>query len=187
MIRRLLNLIATISLLLGFAAIVFWIRSYSNEEAICYGNVDEPMYYQLTSDRGLLAYEWIDLSAMPNEMQVEYLRGLWTYSLPWHPVSAGWVKYYTAGTVSAQWIFITADGPRALGATGPGSKQFRGPPGHAVAVPYWTVAGLLLLLPIGRLATLAQQRRQRAEGLCPKCGEALDETDRCPRCDAEPA
>jgi hypothetical protein len=183
MLRRLFNLLTTIALLLGFAGVVFWVRSYRNEEALCYGHPNETIYYQLTSDRGLLAFERIDLSDQPNEVLVEYLRGLWAYSLPEHPVPAGWARYYSAGTVKVRWVFIDAEGKRALGYPRPGSKQFVGPQAEAIAVPYWTVTGLLLLLPIGRMASLAQQRRRHLDGQCPKCGQPLDESGRCPACE----
>jgi hypothetical protein len=182
MLRRLLNLLATVLLLLGFTSIVLWIRSYQNEEAVCYGHPNESVYYQLTSDRGLLAWESIDLSGVPNEMLVEYLRGLWAYSLPDHPAPVGWATYYQGGRVQSRLVFIQAEGPRGLASPRPGVKAFRPVPAEAIAVPYWTVTGLLLLLPIGRFASLAQQRRRRAEGLCPKCGEPLDENEQCPKC-----
>lgn len=185
MLKRLFNLIATVLLLLGFASVVFWIRSYQREEAACYGHPNESKYYQLTSDRGLLAFEWMDLADLANEMIVEYQRGLWAYSLAGHPAPVGWATYYQGGIVRSRWVSIEAEGPRGLPYPKPGSKVFRTAPARAIAVPYWTLTGLLLLLPIARLATLAQQRRRRLEGLCVRCGADLaGATDHCPACEA---
>jgi hypothetical protein len=55
-------------------------------------------------------------------------------------------------------------------------------------VPYWAVAGVMLLLPGGRLIAHAARKRARRAGLCPACGYDLRATpERCPECGTIPA
>ena len=54
---------------------------------------------------------------------------------------------------------------------------------HVVRVPYWFLAGLAALLPIGWVYTRARGRRRSRNGRCAGCGYDLRESpERCPEC-----
>ena len=161
MFRRLINLLATISLILAFAAIVFWIRSYQHEEAVCYGHPDDQDFSMLMSSRGMLSLERIE---MPERLAVDYQRGLWAYSSEERP--NGSINHYAAGSdVSSTLGVVTARGHRPLAVPRPEHKRtFTTAPARGWAVPYWTPTGLLLLLPIGRMASAVQSRRRDRQG-----------------------
>ena len=52
-----------------------------------------------------------------------------------------------------------------------------------VAVPHWAAAGIVLLLPVGRLTATLLRRRRPPPGVCARCGYDLRATpDRRPEC-----
>jgi hypothetical protein len=175
-IRGLFNLIATVSLLLAFTAIVFWIRSYQHESAIGYGEANSGVFYDLIVSHGLIAFETITVP----DVELDYAQGVWGYLDQPNQLVSSWRDYYRFGRVQSAWGLIYADGMRELPISGNGRTIT---PATAVAVPMWTVTGLLLLLPIARFASLSHSRRRQQAGLCPKCGYDLRESpERCPEC-----
>ena len=55
-----------------------------------------------------------------------------------------------------------------------------------VSIPYWSLALLAAVLPVGSIARAYLSRRRTKQGLCPSCGYDLRATPgRCPECGAD--
>ena len=77
-------------------------------------------------------------------------------------------------------------GPVAFRRFGFASQSFNGPVrGRLLIVPHWFLAGVLAVLPGGKLVhrRLRRASRRAAAGLCPACGYDLRASpERCPEC-----
>jgi len=172
MTRRLPNLLIALSLLLGVAVVVLWVRSYSTAQFV--GWSDRSCFLGALSMRGLVRFEH---GTYPNDDQgwshVSYPTpgsepGLWGEARA-RDRHGGWLR--TLGIASAR-ISYDAD-----------AKQVR----RALYVPHWLLAAPLLLAPLGRLRGMVRPRRQRRVGLCAHCGYDLRATpERCPECGGQP-
>jgi hypothetical protein len=171
--RRLLNLLAALSLLMYAAVCALWVGSYSTAQFV--GWSDPSRFLGALSMHGLVRLEH---GTYPNDEQgwshVSYPTpasepGLWG-EVRARDRRGGWLRRLGIATARTSYH---ADG-----------KQVR----RALYVPHWLLAALLLVAPLGRLRGTLRSRRRRRAGLCARCGYDLRATpDRCPECGTEAA
>lgn len=162
--RRILNLVTTLSLLIGVAVCVVWVRSYFRTDTICAVRGRELLYGD--SSRGALAFAWQTGGQVAEEPVVLEARAKgWA----WH-VAPGRDRYMGARrTFGFLWFYAARPG---------GSVE------RVLHVPDWAVVLAAAVLPVGRAARWSLRRRPRP-GLCPQCGYDLRATpERCPECGA---
>ena len=163
MVRRLLNLLTALSLLLFVAVCVLWVRSYWIGSVFGYrappsGGVYGNCY--LASYDGRLAYSRL------LKTQADGQVGLYANDYPLAPDYEMDVGFAGFGYRSLNHRTFTL-------------KEWR--------LPYWAPATLLAVPPAVALLRRRKSRRDRTLNLCPSCGYDLRATpDRCPECGASP-
>jgi hypothetical protein len=201
--RRLLDVLAIVSLLLCVAVGVLWARGR--------GGADEAewKYNRWRADRGAASHE-VDLSS--GERIGVAVR--WAYAPPPHPAHDDLFYYYVSADRSGGRPRLTLRhrrykpepdsdafrptdyGDGAYSGWGPlrwyGEDRSRPADGYyarglRVGVSHWLVASPLLVPPLLWLRRSRRTRRARKIGTCPACGYDLRATpDRCPECGAVP-
>ena len=171
MSRRLLNVLAVLSLLPCVIVLAFWLRSYWVKDHLAWQELDRRSPSRLP-DRG-----WI----VGSGHGVVVVNELWfgtgapaepDWKFTWEQVDAAAWQPPFGGVMAA--IGFGYDG------SGPGRQGWRGG-----FVPHWFLAALFAAPFVLRLA--AYRRRRRREGLadrvCAACGYDLRATPgRCPEC-----
>ncbi len=194
MLRRLLTLLSAVSLLLGIATCVLWVRSYwvgSLVESHVYWNGDGRGHraeYWGVSCSGRLCFVRSHLWTDDPEAARMFAFAAQSSSRRWGERPAvrqtlqAWYDGFELSPVAGfafRWDEDAAAGDLKIsGVT------------WSVALPYWAVAALFAPLPVGWLVAAHRSRvRQRlVAGQCVRCGYDLRATpERCPDCGAMPA
>jgi hypothetical protein len=183
--RFLLNLTATLSLILLMAVVVLWVRSYSHTDYIAMENVfdradptpDSPGIcwhtWALMSQGGSLGligrlYEMEGVSEWPENGRYFSFGGT-SPRCPFSSLNKGWSGFWFYCHRRALHPDDASDASVILG--------------RQVTVPMWFLCAGLGILPAMKLKRLL--RRPVNTGLCLACGYDLRTTpDRCPECGA---
>ena len=164
MMRRLLDLLATVSLLLCVAVGVLWLRGRSAGDVVSYTAAGRR--FELASMAGVLALTTGDAAAGRPAVGFEY-RGQRSQIILFHM------------------LLKSQDDPLPL-VDRMGFGHFGGPMSRTVMAPHWAVALPLSVLPLWWVLRAPARRRRRlraGSGLCPGCGYDLRATpERCPEC-----
>jgi hypothetical protein len=171
-LRRLLNLVAVLSLLLCVSSVALWVRSYRHEDALfiyydpLFGERDGVL---VSSARGRLygQYSMDGTTVLQPRWRVDHSSAT---AIPW----------LTNLTLKQQFLGFAA------GRGNPKQTFYDSWVRFAIIVPHWALAFLFAVLPVasgwGRLRT----RRRRTAGMCSVCGYDLRATpERCPECGAQ--
>lgn len=175
--RRLLNLLAILSLLLFAAAAVMWVRSYWRNDF--FGRYpydpDRRQYRQdaVHSQSGRFGLQLLRFSNASDALDAQMrsrpagLDGRW--------------RRYAGGNIGV-------GDARPWERVGPCLRTWHGEllSGFILTMPYWLLVATTLPLPLATAAAGARNRRNRRRrkaGLCPSCGYDLRATaGRCPEC-----
>jgi len=179
MVRRLLNRLTVLSLLLCVAACGLWVRSYLAHDVLSWTRADDVggsrygWYRVVASGRGRLAYacdaEVYQRSSV-TAREAARLVGRWQWA-GWQRGPAGYAAPAFGGRPNLPWGFHLAWRVDA--------STVR----REVVLPYWAVALPAALLPA--LWVVRYRRRRVRPGACPNCGYDLRATpERCPECGA---
>jgi hypothetical protein len=172
MTHRLFTIASALSLLLGMATVVLWVRSYWTGEFVIWSRLvlpDDPESDFVKMDR----YYAIDVGDGTGCFVVG-LDDTWAQP---HAPMPGW-QYQPASPpfnyhveFSSLWErlgFYWGDGPDGL---------------TDLAVPCWTIAGIFAVAPAMQVVLYRRGRRDRKTHHCSACGYDLRATpDRCPEC-----
>jgi hypothetical protein len=171
--RRLLNALTTLALLLSLATAVLWVRSYLWTDRIFWQTAQSLRWAQ--SRRGDVLTQFEPASTDdPRTFGFESQR----YGVPGTPrrgYDLRGVSFPSPPNVIelhqfAGFWYCTLGGPSGVWVT-------------AIAIPYWSLLTLCLLLPALRGWQMLRTRKRRNKKLCPTCGYDLRATpDRCPEC-----
>jgi len=167
-VRRLLNVVSVLSLLLCLAAVALWVRSYSYMESwavqspaagTAWGASRGQVMFERTHAIAPHGYTaWDGVSARRRSLPID----LSTLRPP-------------AGLVTD----VRALGFRYATVRKPDETR------RFVLVPYWAVVAVLLVLPARRARLLVRGWRRVPAGCCRRCGYDLRATpDKCPECGA---
>ena len=193
--RRLLNLLAVLSLLLCVAACVLWVRSrraldYVDWHSAVSGGLHPEWSVSLQSREGLLHVE--ALHAQLPVFSPDELADLAKYAGP-APDTGGFRR--VSGPL--QRFALAVGGPgfgridRPLTYRLAGGRQQGWLSGFTLTVPHWAVAALAGAVAAGPALAFGRRRRRalrRRAGLCPTCGYDLRATPgQCPECGTIPA
>ena len=168
MLRRLLNLLTLLSLLLCVAVLASW--------AVCLATPHSlPLYRSVTERRLVFVGGWVQAW---NTRRLDVTDLGPDSSRMWWPVDLGRARWPPVKQLVA---FRGGEVPV------PGGRYVRtGIEADIVAVPHWLVAALLLVAATpGAFAFVSSRRRHRRAtgGHCPSCGYDLRATlGRCPEC-----
>ena len=165
--RRLLNLVALLSLLLFATAVVLWVVSYVRHDNFV--RVAPRHIENVTSKRGRVFVQ-----------------------LYWRAKAIPVPPRYAVGLVWNR-LFLDVDYPEARSLRGWRRLGFdlhnyvsTGPDGQVIrdiAVPYWFLCLIALAVPVQWFRTRRKAGTRRRDGFCPKCGYDLRATPgRCPEC-----
>ena len=176
MIRRLLNLLTTLSLLLCVAVVALWVRSYFVWEMVAldtHGRNDE----YLTRTRCSLGsvYGRLDLKVKTNRDPAALVSA---------PADVGVARWRYAGNAAGTMeIFGWWETHRFFAV-----EDYTGTAGQTEStrfffVPYWALVLLFSIAPIQSAWRHRRRKRHNGAGFCPSCGYDLRATpDRCPEC-----
>lgn len=168
--------LSSVSLLLLIAIVVLWARSYFSVDAILHtvqkGNTTYTTGY-LKSGEGCLYVQWLRYPELHEMAARSVLSGWSSQSVP--------LTNQEQLDLEVPLRFMNA-GFRA-GPYGYGYLRRAAVPQYRIAIPYWPIVALGLIIPAGRLWKRALQNRRLHKNLCPQCGYDLRATpDRCPEC-----
>lgn len=180
--RRLFGFIATFSLLLCAVTVVFWHRSFSVTDGL---TVTDPLTEgtwpprrsYLWSDGGRVVFTAHSKAGSPVLPSFRYLRHVRhiVYARDEDdemPVVAGAFVFTRPAFFGFNWSR----------GSGPGGTFL------SLAVPYWALALMFVVLPLIRVGHRLRHQRCRRQTLCQKCGYDLRMTpERCPECGTVPA
>ena len=194
MIRRLLSLLSTVSLVLCVAACVLWVRSHWAAEGlgrVWWAHDPDAAAFRMAevhSERGRLhalsvRYTFVGrfgrrfVGSLKREFPPEGLRRERRPARPHAPAGSLWRRAGFRRGVSRERDTHAGSGVPTVFET------------RSVGVPHWLVALPAALPPGWWLAYAARRRRavrRRAAGLCVSCGYDLRATPgRCPECGAD--
>ena len=180
MVRRLLNLLTALSLLLCVTVSVMWVRSYFRYDGLYLTKVVGPderperRFFHARSSLGSVSLCSTYQNCVRDFMN-PYDRKL---------MGAGWVRT------------VRVESPPASIAVGGGwlgfQSKFESDVHEAqtrydrvVVLPYWLFATVLAITPVLWLRAWRHRRRRLVQSLCPVCGYDLRATpERCPECGA---
>jgi hypothetical protein len=188
MIRRLLNLLTVLSLLLCVAVVALWVQSAAvphlhkfTRGRPLYGEVPKgPVYYEVRSDAA--GASLLAVQGYRESTPLGWFLG------PGPIVPPGDFTPDVSSGHDLAIITVTRGTGRMLFGTGlPGPIIGQGMPYYRVTVSYFFLALLMAVLPLTRLLVLAARhgrvQTRREDGLCPSCGYDLRATPgRCPEC-----
>jgi hypothetical protein len=194
--RLMLDITVTLSLLLFFAVLALWIRTYSTVDMLGHGTQTSTSIssFRLASSRGRVA---LNITSSHTEGP----NGPTAFAMGW-PGSPGLIGWWYRQSESYFFGFGNNDRVRRqsfLGITDEafsindslGSSATLIHTARELIVPCWLLALLAAVLPAWRAARiLAEHRRRRRQrfGLCPSCGYDLRATpQRCPECGHVPS
>jgi hypothetical protein len=169
--RRLLNLLAGLSLALVVAVALLWVRSYQVADAFWFvdnGPVTENAY-SLTLIRGSILYEHTIQPSRPAPPRAERSQ------FGWGRIDRSFFRSFR---------LPVQDTPlQRLGFARWGARS-RNTAVQYAAAPVWPLAAILAALPLAHVARrCAGRRRSRPGGCCRECGYDLRATPgRCPEC-----
>jgi hypothetical protein len=183
--RILLNLATVLSLGLGIAVVVLWVRSYLVSDSIyrsrwwiAGGQQDESAWWVMAGRgevgvgrrRQQLTPVSFFLSERPPEDSWKYAR----------PAEVGATSFEPNGFF--QWLgfrYVDQPDPLAAVATNNYYREWN--------APFWSLLLLCAPLPVARVWLALRRRRARGSGRCAVCGYDLRATPRrCPECGAVP-
>ena len=189
MTRRLLNLLALLSLTLSVAVCVLWVRTRSRFDVILFGGGGGRLVKVWSDSHGVKV---VTLRRWPDDEPLRWFRG--EFASDDHAAATGiryrdgslreW-EYAPLGVSAARWL---TDYDEATGRTYSLAADV---PAKSVQVPHGLLA-VALAAPAGALAAVramggARRRRAQTRSACPACGYDLRATpDRCPECGRTP-
>jgi hypothetical protein len=184
MTRRLLNILATASLLLCVAASSMWLRSYWRQDAP--GVITSRGATWLMSSRGKLGVLVLHVRTYQDVWSMTRLDQAADRGSPTELGNLGTLgpdeKKGAAG-------FGVAHSSLRAGRVTVGAIRFNGDPAGSTVdlrwafAPYWSIILPAAIAPAARAARRFRRRRAIRPGLCPMCGYDLRATpDRCPEC-----
>ena len=185
MIRRLLNLLTSLSLLLCVAACVLWVRSYRDQQANAV--VTERGARWFVSARGRLGLLMMDVPAGLTGWTVRRGTDHHDDMMPSlgrvlrRQPSRGFGGFEVASVRRRLVAFMHVRGVDFSA----GEANDQGCPLDFcwIAAPHWAVVVAAAVAPAARAAGLLRRRRRPRPGLCPQCGYDLRATPhRCPEC-----
>jgi hypothetical protein len=168
--RLLFNLVATASLLLCGALVVFWVRSFWATDAIEFQQGGEQ--WELASEFGRLRVGntpqlHLHLVALSNLDKQVRLR-------PTDPA-----QYIAERRRLLRRIQILVPGPSGMPQPQLQVRQYE--------LPHWAAIAAAAILPAAWVVRWTRKRRRVARGLCVECGYDLRASpNRCPECGAIP-
>jgi hypothetical protein len=176
--RHLFTLCSALSLVLCIAVCVLWVRSYHMTEQVNWRNAGGWRAVRSASGNlevALLLADWTDY---PNE-----------FRKPRYERDVARPPFNYLMVMGGNWDDVNSDWEwRGFGWHQ--KRNTRRGTLHATAfVPFWSIAAVTALPPLGwvtlRFRSRARRRRLKAQGLCPSCGYDLRATpERCPECGA---
>ena len=176
--RRALNLVSLASAVVSVAAVGLWVRSHLVQDVVRVGFDDlrdGGLFkggYSAHSARGELAVYRVALWVERGERQEPPAPLTWEARGPED-------IFFSMEDRGNRWWNRLGFAYWRRPFTRPGVWQTQ----TVVVVPYWPVALLAAVLPLGRAARAARERKRRRRGLCPGCGYDLRATPgRCPEC-----
>lgn len=156
--RRLLNLLAAVSLVLFVAAGMLWVRSYWVFDRL--SNCSSPRILVANSLRGRLVFGVYRLSDASERLPPG----------GWHPLPLK--PGLSIPTLDWRYLGFAVVNERTAA-----DQQV------AVAVPHWFALGLSGILPFRWFTVWRRRRLRERRGLCLTCGYDLRASiDRCPEC-----
>jgi len=158
--KRLFTIFASLSLLLGVAAVTLCVESYWYDDVLVFPS--PAVYSAFHSDRGTVDLWWGSTYSTATRPPAKYW-GLGNFGVEVNSSILFWQsRHWFKPTV---WSY---DGPGAIGCT--------------IRIPHWLLALAFLLPPFWWMTERRRQRRWRL-GLCQKCGYDLRASpERCPEC-----
>ena len=158
-LRRVLNLLTALSLLLCVAAVALWIRSYYRSDGFGYAQrcseAERRSDYWVYSTRGRMTFITALLGLPDKE-----IGPFWNSGLPDDPYRMEETGFYLLGWNLEQY------------------------PSYAtVSAPHWALAMLLGVAPAAAALTHFRRIRRQTRDRCRSCGYDLRATpERCPEC-----
>lgn len=182
--RRLLNIVAALSLLLWAAAMVLWARSYRGTDVIgrrglpTVGEafIQQPFHQVASSSGRIRIQSGQQTTYPPPEFLTRPQRNapLWSWGLGLGP------NYLTSAEPQVRSFWNRLGFGVYSGGSG---SSFHDEHCEGVMVPWYSVALLLALGPLAWLVSARRQRRRRRAGWCLACGYDLRASpERCPEC-----
>jgi hypothetical protein len=182
--RRLLNIVAAVSMLLWAAAMVLWARSYRGTDMVGRrglsivgeASITEP-FHQAASSSGRIRIESGQHTAYPpREFLTRPQRNapLWSWGLGLGPNNLASAEPQVRSFWNRLGFGVYSGGSWA---------SFYDERYEGVMVPWYSVALLLALGPLAWLVSAGRHRRRRRAGWCVACGYDLRASpERCPEC-----
>jgi hypothetical protein len=166
--RRLFNLAAALSLVLGAATAALWVRSYRVFDGLSHQQADA------TGGHDITVGSWRGKLVIMSLGRDDLWPGIRDWQ--WHRETAGDLD-------GGEWL-APLHGFAGFGFSHWGHKVNRF---VMVAVPFWSLVVASLLIPATRWLAILRARSRDRRLLCPTCGYDLRATpDRCPECGAIP-
>jgi hypothetical protein len=178
MIRRLFTLLSAVSLLLCVATCALWARSYRLSDQVKWDRIDGVGWIRTAEGHVMSGLFVGNHSGGP----ADYYGLKYASDRASPPLNGLVLLNHDAGDTDFSW--------ERGGFAWYEMRAMRGNL-HAIAVaPFWAVAGVTAVLPLGWFAVRRRIRSRRRErsGLCPACGYDLRASPgRCPECGADPS
>ena len=178
-LRRLLNLLTALSLLLCVVVVALWVRSRQATDYVQWTDTRHFPGLASSGGRVILSYQFFPHGAGGNEAGwgAGSRDGLY-----WRPPDPGdfntWAdsRHYFAGF---EWSPSAGRAPPNR----PFGLRFTTPTTYVVAAPHWFVCAVASALPVWWLMHGRNRHRRSRQGLCARCGYDLRATPgRCPEC-----
>jgi hypothetical protein len=164
--RRILNILAAVSLVLALAVAGLWIRSYFVNDYVHWHHYKNGSVDSLKGTLSVSSYVYGGVYRPP-PVDIPIPMPTWTYGVAQRPAK-------NFGGRRPRWYIIGwEEGP-----------TFNGYFGWTLTVPYWLLFGLVSIAPIWRFRKRATGAP--AEAICPTCTYHLRASKgECPKCGAK--
>ncbi len=162
--RRLFNILAAVSVVMGLATVVLWLRSYWISEAVRW---DSNQSYEIGASAGALVFHVYKSEVRSPLHHGHHLRFI---RYGGSPIDRRWSylhRVFRDFRRQETYFFLSED------------RGF----GSYCKIPFWPILVSTLLLPAVAFRRMLRERKRRRAGLCIQCGYDLRATrDRCPEC-----